>query len=369
MLPEQQAAAGFGVPFDWDVELVSGYDGAFLANRARRPGTDRFMGTDSPEIGAIIARERFDAVLVMGWHLRCYWQAIRACRRLGVPVLIRGESQLTTSRGALKRLAKTVSHRWIVGRFDALLYIGSRNRDYLRHYGAADDRLFFCPYIVDNQWFRERSRLAQAAMPELRARLGLGVDERVVLFAGKLIAKKRPLDLVRALGALVRAGRPVRLVVAGSGPLQDPLARLGAELGVRLDLVGFQNQTQMPQWYGLADLLVLPSDGGETWGLVVNEAMACGTPAVVSDAVGCGPDLIEPGTGAAFALGDIAALAEAVRTLVDRKPDPAVQAALAAKMARYSIATAVDGVLEAVRAARDRRRDAANVVMTSMAKR
>jgi glycosyltransferase involved in cell wall biosynthesis len=247
-----------------------------------------------------------------------------------------------------------VSHRWIVSRFDALLYVGKRNRDYLRHYGAADDRLFFSPHIVDNDWFAERSRLATSMLPELRARLGIGVDERVVLFAGKLIPKKRPLDLVRALGMLVREGGAVRLVVAGSGPLQDKLARAAAELAVRLDLVGFQNQTQMPQWYGLADLLVLPSDGGETWGLVVNEAMACGTPAVVSDAVGCGPDLIEPATGVAFPLGDVAALAAAVGRMLHRKHDPKVQAALAAKRARYSIATAVAGVLAAARAVRDR---------------
>ena len=358
MLPEQQAAAGFGVPFDWDIELASGYDGGFLVNRARRPGVARFMGTHTPEIGAIIARERFDAFIVMGWHLRSYWQAIQACRRYRLPVLIRGDSQLTTARGLLKSLAKTFSHRWIVGQFDALLYVGKRNRNYLRHYGAADDRLFFSPQIVDNAWFAERSRLAKAAVPELRARLGIGIDERVVLFAGKLIPKKRPLELARALTLLVRDGCPTRLVVAGSGPLRDPLVRTAEELGVRVELVGFQNQTQMPQWYGLADLLVLPSDGGETWGLVVNEAMACGTPAVVSDAVGCGPDLIEPGTtGATFPLGDIAALAEAVRTMVHRKHDPEVQAALAAKMARYSIAAAVNGMLEAVEAVRDRPRE------------
>ena len=77
--------------------------------------------------------------------------------------------------------------------------------------------------------------------------------------------------------------------------------------------MGFVNQSELPAVYASADVLVLPSDGQETWGLVVNEAMACGVPAVVSDAVGCGPDLIEPGrTGATFPFGDIAALAAAI---------------------------------------------------------
>jgi glycosyltransferase involved in cell wall biosynthesis len=351
--PEQQAEAGFGVRFDWDVDLLAGYSNRFLHNRAAHPGVEHFRAASTPEIGDLIARERFDAFLVMGWHLQAYWQAIRACHQQGVPVMVRGESQRATPRGPLKRLAKQLVHRWIVRQFDALLCIGSRNRAYLMHYGAAPERLFFSPYAVDNEWFGTRSALAGPALAGLRMRLGIAPGERVVLFAGKLVAKKRPVDLVLAAGLLARQGSPVRLLLVGSGPLRETVLQVAAEQGVRVDLVGFQNQTELPQWYALADLLVLPSDGGETWGLVVNEAMASGTPAVVSDGVGCGPDLIDPdATGAIHPLGNVAGLAAAIARMMHRKHDPDVRAALAAKMSRYSIATAVEGILEAVDAVR-----------------
>jgi glycosyltransferase involved in cell wall biosynthesis len=112
--------------------------------------------------------------------------------------------------------------------------------------------------------------------------------------------------------------------------------------------MGFVNQSELPAVYGSADLLVLPSDGQETWGLVVNEAMACGIPAVVSDAVGCGPDLIEPGrTGATFPLGDVAALASAIDNVLAFDAEPS-RRHLAAKMAAYSPARAATAIVDAM---------------------
>ena len=88
--PREQAAAGFGVAFDWDVDLLSGYESRFLQNVSAEPGGEGFAGYDAPEIAAIIERSRFDAFLVMGWHAKSYWQAIRACWATGTPVLVRG---------------------------------------------------------------------------------------------------------------------------------------------------------------------------------------------------------------------------------------------------------------------------------------
>lgn len=346
--PEQQAAAGFGTAFEWDVDLLSGYRHHFLANRAQSPGVDRFSNCDTPEIGERIRAGDFDAFLVTGWHLRAYWQAVHACRRLGVPVLVRGDSQLRTPRSWPKRLAKEVVYRGLMRCFDAFLYVGERNREYLLHYGADPGRLFFAPHFVDNAWFHTQAERAAAERDGLRRRLQLGDHEHVVLFVGKLIEKKRPLDLVHAFAMLPRSGPPVRLVLVGSGPLEQQVSRTASALGVRIDLVGFQNQSELPQWYALADLLVLPS-GGETWGLVVNEAMACGSPAVTSDAVGCAPDLIEPGTtGMVFPVADVAALAEVIRAMVGRKGEATVRLALEAKMRVYSLETAVAGLVSAI---------------------
>lgn len=345
---EQQAQAGFGTAFDWDVDLLSGYPHVFLANRARRPGVDRFLGCDTPEIAERIASGRFDAFLVSGWHLRSYWQALRACQRRGVPVMVRGDSHLGTPRSLAKRLLKEGLYRWLMRQFDGFLYVGARNREYLLHYGADPARLFFTPHFVDNAWFAGHARAAAIRRTSLRAALGLADREHVVLFVGKLDPWKRPRDLLVAVTTLQASGMPLILIIVGTGAQQRELEQEAALLGARVHFAGFKNQSELPAWYDLADLLVLPSSG-ETWGLVVNEAMACGTPTVVSDTVGCRHDLIEEGrTGACYSMGNTQELASAISRMLGRKSDPHVQAALMTKAATYSVEAAADGVCKAI---------------------
>lgn len=120
--------------------------------------------------------------------------------------------------------------------------------------------------------------------------------------------------------------------------------------GAPVRLLGFFNQSEMPEAYALADTLVLPSET-ETWGLVVNEALACGLPAVVSSGVGCAPDLIDPGvTGETYPMGDVDALATAMERALQLAEDPTTPPALDAKMQTYSLETAVEGVVEALEA-------------------
>jgi glycosyltransferase involved in cell wall biosynthesis len=338
---EQQSRAGFDVAFDWDVDLLSGYESRFLVNVARRPSTDRFAGCDTPGIAEELARGKFDGFVVPGWALRSYWQAAQACRRLRIPVLVRGDSQLVTSRSQVVRLLKAVAFPHLLRRFDGFLYVGQRNRQYLERYGVPVDRMFFSPHCVDNEAFSAASADARRKMPvRLEPR-----RVRRVLFAGKLISRKHPADLLRAIARL--PGRSVEVAFAGSGELEAELRDIAAETGVRAEFLGFVNQSRLPAVYASADLLVLPSDGQETWGLVVNEAMACGVPAVVSDAVGCGPDLVDAGkTGATFRLGDVAGLASAIQEGLAL--DPLItRRYLAAKMALYSPSRAAEAIVEA----------------------
>jgi glycosyltransferase involved in cell wall biosynthesis len=338
---EQQARAGFGVTFDWDVDLLSGYESRFLVNVSRRPSTERFGGCDTPGIAAEIAGGNFDAFVVPGWALRSYWQAARACRRLGVPVLVRGDSHLGTRRNGALWAAKAVAFPYLLRRFDGFLYVGQRNREYLRHYGVPESRLFFSPHCVDNDAFAAASVAARDSEAH-RER------PRRVLFVGKLLARKHPADLLHAVARL--AVRRVEVVFAGSGDLEQELRQLAATLALPARFLGFVNQSQLPAVYASADILVLPSDGRETWGLVVNEAMACGIPAVVSDAVGCGPDLVEPGgTGAVFPLGDTGALAAAIDSVLSLDRDH-VRRHVAARIALYAPARAAAAVVEAAEA-------------------
>ena len=350
---EGQAAAGFGVAFEWDVDLLSGYSHTFLRNRARRPSTDTLLGCHTPEIAEIIEHERFDAFLVNGWYTRSLWQAIRACWRTTTPLLVRGDSQLGTPRSRAKEMAKEVVYRQFIPRFDGYLVVGERARDYYLHYGADPSRMEFVPHFVDNDFFRSGASTAGGGRP-LRDALGYSDDTVVLLFAGKLIGAKRPHDVVRGAARLRERDRDARVLVVGSGVLQGALWAEAEHAGVPVHFAGFKNQTELPSYYAAADLLVLPSEN-ETWGLVVNEAMACGTPTVVSDAVGCAPDLVEEGrTGAVFPLGDTEALADAVERMVPRLGAPALERALAEKVSRYSLEVAVEGTLAAVERVKSR---------------
>jgi glycosyltransferase involved in cell wall biosynthesis len=344
--PADQARAGFGVEFEWDVTILDGYPHVFLSNVANTPRLDRFDGCDTPEISARLAEGRFDAVLVLGWHLKAYLQAIFAAKRLGLALLARGDSQLQTPRSALKRTIKHALYPAFLRLFDCALYVGNRSRAYWRHYQFPNSRLFFSPHCVDNKWFEHHGTAAAGAA--FRMKLGLDLRAKVLLFVGKLLPLKRPLDLVHAAALVNEFMGPAAVVVAGSGELKGALDERAKLLKVPVYQLGFCNQSEMPAVYAASDVLVLPSDR-ETWGLVANEALACGRPIILSDAVGAGPDLIDSYTGRIFPVGNIPALAQAIATVLAGPPS---SGGIAAKSRAYSPSAAADGVEQALGALR-----------------
>jgi glycosyltransferase involved in cell wall biosynthesis len=186
-----------------------------------------------------------------------------------------------------------------------------------------------------------------AARTTFRSMLKIPDDETVLLFAGKLVPFKRPSDVVEAAAHLRRAGRKVSVMIAGSGPLSDQVAADAAALAVPLHALGFQNQSAMPAAYAGSDIVVLPSTGQETWGLVCNEALASGRPIIVSDKVGCAPDLAgDNSVGRVFQVGDSQALATSIASSIDCPPG---RAAIRAVSQRHSVPAACAGVLQAVR--------------------
>jgi glycosyltransferase involved in cell wall biosynthesis len=342
--PGQQAASGFGQEFEWDVDLLGGYQHEFLSNVSSDPGAHHFAGCDTPGIGAKLTREGFDALLVMGWHLKTYWQGIWAAKRGGLPVIVRGDSHLDTPRSPVKRFVKGLTYPALLRAFNAGLYVGERNRDYWLHYSFPSNRLFFSPHCVDNDFFATRA--TTEARSAVRARYQVPDSSPIALFAGKLVPFKRPADVILAAAGVRAQGLDLHVLVAGSGELEGHIRAEAERLHVPVHLMGFQNQTEMPSAYAASDLLVLPSNGRESWGLVANEAIASGRPVVVSDAVGCAPDLAKNNSsGRTFPLGDIPALTNAIcETLLT---DPSIEA-LRRQSQRYCLASAADGVMEAL---------------------
>lgn len=343
--PQQQAAAGFGTGFEWDIDLTSGYSHSFLTNVAKVPSTSSFSGCDTPEIGSRLREGQFGAALATGWHLKSMLQGIWHAKRQGMRVLVRGDSHLDTPRGALKSAVKSISYPFFLGIFDACLYVGKKNKAYYEHYGVKQARLFHSPHCVDNSRFRHGA--SAEARTSLRQRLGVGSDEKLVLFSGKLLPLKRPLDVVDALAQVRCGGLNASLLVAGTGPLEGEMRVRAETQGVPLHILGFQNQSAMPAAYAASDVVVLPSDR-ETWGLVCNEALACGRGIIVSDQVGCGPDLAADNeVGRMFPMGNINAFAKCLERSLTAPPSPEQVYALSE---RFSLRAAAHGVFQALQA-------------------
>ena len=362
---ELERRAGYGDGFTWDVPLVDGYHHVWLRNVAARPDVSRFAGCDTPEIRERLAEGRFDACLVHGWFLKSYLQAIAAARRIGLPVLLRGDSQLATRRSLLRQVVKYLPYRMLLNSVAGHLVVGSANREYLRHYGVPEARLFDVPHAVDERWFAARADEARRTGARERERSALGIppDATVAIFVGRLVASKRVEDFIRAL-AHRSAPRDIRGLIVGSGPGEPDLRRLAESLRAPVVFAGFRNQQALPACYAAADLLVLPSDGRETWGLVANEALACGLPVVVSSAAGCARDLAAPPPGRTYPLGDVDELAAAIATIagVLRENPGALAEAAAARSRLFGLDRAVGGTITAIEAAcRPGRRPEAHV--------
>lgn len=344
--------AGFGQDVRWDVDLLSGYRPIFVPGADRRGEPRGFWSIVAPEVAGIMRRERFDAVVVHGHTPAALLLAGRAARRAGSRVFFRGETHLGLVRGGLKAALRRPVMGTLYRRADGVFAIGAANAEFYRSVGVPPERIFPMPYTIDNTRFAEASRLSPAERTVERRALGATGDEPIVLFAAKLQPRKRPLDLVRAAAKLEAEGLRFRLAFVGSGEFEGEVRSLVGDLGLSsASFTGFVNQSRLPAIYGASDVFVLPSEN-EPWGLAVNEAMAAGLPVVVSAEIGCAPDLVADGVnGAVFPAGNIDALADALRRAIgDASSRRAMAEASRARIARWSYAEALAGLMQGLAA-------------------
>ncbi|HVZ65441.1 MAG TPA: glycosyltransferase family 4 protein [Lacunisphaera sp.] len=322
----------FDTSFQWDTDLLSGYEHEFVPNRAADPGTHHFRGLDNPGLTARLADWRPDALLLFGYNWLSHQRAIWWARRRGIPLLFRGDSHL------LGRSRPPLLRRWLLGflyrRFAAVTYVGIANRDYFLAFGVPAARLIFAPHSVDASRFNPDDPATQHEAARLRRDHGLE-GKRVLLFAGKLHPRKQPRELLRAFLAVATADDA--LVFVGDGEEKTALADVSAGAEACVRFLPFANQSEMPSRYLLGDIFVLPSRGNyETWGLAVNEAMHLGRPCLVSDRVGCQRDLVIPGeTGWVFPADDATAFAATLQVAM-RAPAEELQRLSTNTLARIS---------------------------------
>jgi glycosyltransferase involved in cell wall biosynthesis len=315
---------GFGVAVEWDVPLLEGYRYEFLP-AYRDTGDAKVFSPISKGILQRLAGEGdkpgFDVLWVHGYSTVNTLQAMVWAKLQGIPVLLRAESWLHDRvRGAMKLAAKKVFFMLLRGMVDATLAIGTHNRQYWEHYLGSEFPIFSMPYSVDNAYFQTRSLEATPERETLRAELGFEPGRPIILFASKLQTRKHCADLIEAYALLSPAAgqEPLSyLAIVGDGEERAALEAQAARTGFgSIRFCGFRNQSELPRFFDLCSVFVLPSRY-EPWGLIVNEAMNAARAVIVTDDVGSAIDLIADGVeGFVYPVRDVPALADALRKVL-----------------------------------------------------
>jgi glycosyltransferase involved in cell wall biosynthesis len=260
-----------------------------------------------------------------------------AAESLKLPMIFRGEANLISPRAFWKK----VIHKALLSRFTRILHIGAANLHYYQHFGVRES--IFCPFFSDNERLVHDFGKLLPSRKSIREHWRIPESSTCFLFCGKLETKKRPADFIHAVEGVDGASG----LVVGSGELENGIRSLSR----KTVFAGFLNQTEIAKAYVAADVLVLPSDFGEVWGLVVNEAMACGLPAIVSDQVGCREDLVIEGvTGFSYPCGDVQALKAKIKRLASDEELRRVMSLNAQSRVTeiYNVENAARAVLKAV---------------------
>ncbi len=303
----------FGKQIQWDIPLLSGYEYVFIENISKKPGPTSYSGIDCPELNQAVQYWNADILLIYGWNFKAHFSAMRFFKHK-IPVYFRGDSTLIDETGGLKSFLRRIVLRYVYRFCDGAFYVGKNNKQYFLKHGLEEKQLFFAPHAIDNARFSKSPTTNEVVL----AKLNLTEENTVFLFVGKFEPKKNPIILLNAfLSANIDTAH---LVFVGNGILENELKQL-ARSNNRIHFIPFQNQSLMPSIYHFANVLVLPSQGpGETWGLVVNEAMACRKAIIASDKVGCAIDLVQNGkNGYIFQSGNETELSNCIQKIASNK--------------------------------------------------
>jgi glycosyltransferase involved in cell wall biosynthesis len=341
---------GFGQDITWDIDLVGGYAHKFLSHANTNHFEGRFFSLRDWDIIGMIWREKPEVLWIHNYNYLTLVLAAVTQRLRGGAVAFRGDVTLLVDRPLWKRVIKSVALPVFFGRSYGL-FTGSESRRWMRKYGIAEKRLVLVPMSIDNAAIQTRAKVLRPDRLAIKRTFGLREELPTILFVGRLVEMKQPLLLLQAF-ATVRANVACSLLVVGSGPMEAAMRQKVDELSVGdVHFAGFLNQSRISEAYTASDVLALPSDGNESWGLVVNEAMNHELPVVVSTKVACGPDLVRPGeTGYVVPTADPGDLAQKLLSLmVDSEMRQRLGANALRAIGEWGIDSTVAGVLKAVR--------------------
>ena len=311
---------GFNKKIKWDINLLEGYNFEFLKNNSLIPTIYK------PPFGLInfsvlkkIKKDKLDIVLIHGWNYVSHWIVFLICFFRKIPVILRSEMSVSQEfkKSKIKLFfKKMILKKFLFKKISAFLAIGKENYNFYLYYGVPASKIFLAPYGIDNDRFNGQFNIYKNNKEEIKKELKCSGYDKIILFVGKLISKKNPIDLVKAFHLINNEN--IGLILIGEGKLRYNIENYIKKYFLKnIFITGFINQKELPKYYTISDLFVLPSGIGETWGLVVNEAMNFKLPVIVSDTTGCSADLVIDGVnGYKFKEGDIKDLSEKISLIL-----------------------------------------------------
>jgi glycosyltransferase involved in cell wall biosynthesis len=301
----------FNLKISWGSGVLDGYNYKFLKSLLPKSISEKRDTWVNLGVVKEIYLGKYDAVIVYGWNAPTHWLVFFTCFITKTPIFIWSENPLQQEFfkfGIFQKIKRFIL-RTLFKYISGFLYIGEQNKKFYEFLGVREDKLFFTPYATNNEICMERAKSLIPNSRDLRIQNGFDVNSPLILFVGKLIEKKRPFKLLKAYESILRGNNlkeSPTLVFVGDGGLREGLELYSKQNNLKnVFFVGFQNKDGVYKYMSMADVFVLPSGMGETWGMVVNEAMCFSLPVLVSDVVGCGADLARNGeNGYVFKLDD-----------------------------------------------------------------
>tara|TARA_A100001015_G_scaffold320202_1_gene445749 strand:- start:813 stop:1931 length:1119 start_codon:yes stop_codon:yes gene_type:complete len=267
---------GFNKKFNWDIDLLNGYN--YFFSKKENNNVDHWS-VSFQNLENLLNKNKYNAILIFGWSNILYLKALFIAKKLKIKTILRVETNLHSKNSIFKRIIKFFFLKFIFSHIDFFLTIGKLNRQFYKSFNIDNSRLFNAPYFVDNKFFQNNKN----SKPKKKINF---------LFVGKLINRKNPLLFIK-IAEKLKNEKNIYFNIVGSGPLFDVCKR---EIKIKsldnISMLGFRNQKELKKIYSNNDYLVLTSNY-ETWGLVVNEAMASGLPVITSHNSGAAHDLIK----------------------------------------------------------------------------
>ena len=305
----------FRKKFKWDILDLRGINYTILKNYLPYPVQGQELGMTNLGILRVLTKEKYDALFIPGYSVISYLLGFLGASIAHIPIIFGGEPRFPPATSFIvKRKFKDLFLRFLFSHVQAVAYIGKMAKAFYRYYGVPEEKLFFTPYCVDNEFMLAEAKRLLVHKEELKKELGLPEGLPMILYLSKINANKRPFDIVESFSGL---NFPASLAFVGDGPL---LKRLKISIERKkiknVFFLGFQNNSQVSKYYAAADIFVLPSQG-ESWGVVINEAMCFGLPIITTNKVMASYDLVREGeNGYILFPGDIAALTSALKELL-----------------------------------------------------